>query len=102
MGDQINVEELLKKLADSNNNSQALYILAASIFSVFLAIMKHHYGLKMESACCSKKCSLDVKGIGGNSSNHNSNDEVALNMEPLEKPTVEHNDSEYEKIKYSG
>lgn len=63
-----NSDELTTKMltllanSGSDGSSTALYVLSASIFSLFIAFLKHHYGLRFKSTCCSKECSFDVKG----------------------------------------
>ena len=68
MAAPVNSDELTAKMLTllasygSGENSTALYVLSASIFSLFIAFLKHHYGLRLKSTCCSKECSFDVKG----------------------------------------
>jgi len=68
MASPANPDELNAKMmtllasSGSDQSSTALYVLSASIFSLFIAFLNHHYGLRLKSTCCSRECSFDVKG----------------------------------------
>lgn len=50
----------MSDIDNGNSASSAIYVLAASIFSLFVAFIKHHYGLRLRSACCTKECDLEM------------------------------------------
>lgn len=71
------IKQLIKNssgdASTSSSTSSAIYVLAASVFSLFVAFLKHHYGIRLRSACCTKECDIEMSGSeskGGENNKH--------------------------------